>query len=142
MGNFFFPVEQHFWDCVFLRGREKKIGNITYLLTWHRRVLSFTFSFYLWIKAKGSLKTKMLPLGSLLWMETIYPIIWSNMCHKYRLRSEVVVLLFCEHEKSIDFFYTSNTYLESNNYPTFIFYHYILTFEEKHLKELSPTLWV
>lgn len=101
MGNFFFPVEQHFWDCVFLRGCEKKIGNIAYLLTWHRRVLSLTFSFYLWIMAKGSLMTKMLPLGSLLWMETIYLIIWSNMSYKWKLRSEVVVFFHFVNMRSL-----------------------------------------
>jgi hypothetical protein len=45
VGQFLFPTEQHFWDYVFPRGHEKKIGNITYLLTRHRRVLSFCIFF-------------------------------------------------------------------------------------------------
>lgn len=60
----------------FLRGHEKKIENITYLLTWHGRFFHFAFSCYLCEMAKSSSKAKMLPLESLPWMK-------KHLIHKF-----------------------------------------------------------
>lgn len=61
VGQFLFATEQHFWDYVFLRGHEKKIGNIC----WHdiERPFHFAFSFPFWTKVKRPLKDKNVSFG-------------------------------------------------------------------------------
>lgn len=95
-------------------------------ICWHdiEGSFHFAFPFYLRIKAKGSLRTQMLPLGSFPWRETIYPRL-EAMC---LTNKEAVALLFWEHKKSIDFLCKWNMCLENTKYSYFYiilrYYHF------------------
>ena len=93
VGQFLFWAEQHFWYYVFLRGREKKIGNITYLLTWHRRGLSLYIFFLLLNEGKMVFKDKNSSFGFSLLNENHLSNNWG--LHVLQIKTRVRGKLLC-----------------------------------------------
>lgn len=123
-----------FWEVV---KRKLEILHIC----WHdiERSFHFAFSFYLWMKAKGSLKTKMLPLGS--------PLNKSHSSHTLRqhvlqIKVEVkgtcsVILWTCEVRSSP---YVNQIHILK---ILFLFLHalnILLFFQKNYPEEIVPSL--